>query len=153
GKFANIDWVVSDEPINGDTTTFQPSTTFPSTDNPSTDKRATDNRTLLSTNELSTKELSTNNKEHTSAKLTEDFEKLWNMYPNKQGKKKAKSSYERAIKKGTTNKEIQDGIVRYKKHLKQNDWLKAAHGATWFNNERWEDEYTIENQTKPSVNN
>jgi len=54
GKFAKIDWVVSDEPINGDTTTFQPSTTFPSTDNPSTDKRATDNRTLLSTNELST---------------------------------------------------------------------------------------------------
>ena len=89
------------------------------------------------------------NKEHTSAKLTEDFEKLWNLYPNKQGKKKAKSSYERAIKNGTTNKEIQDGIVRYKKHLKQNDWLKAAHGATWFNNERWEDEYTIESQTKP----
>src|SRR5699024_10638061 len=87
----------------------------------------------------------TDNKENTSAKLTEDFEKLWNMYPNKQGKKKAKSSYERAIKKGTTNKEIQDGIVRYKKHLKQNDWLKAAHGATWFNNERWEDEYGVEN--------
>lgn len=59
GKFAKIDWVVSDEPINGDTTTFQPSTTFPSTDNPSTDKRATDNRTLLSTNELSTNKQST----------------------------------------------------------------------------------------------
>ena len=59
GKFAKIDWVVSDEPINGDTTTFQPSTTFPSTDNPSTDKRATDNRTLLSTKELSTNKQST----------------------------------------------------------------------------------------------
>ena len=153
GKFAKIDWVVSDEPINGDTTTFQPSTTFPSTDNPSSDNPSSDNRTLLSTKELSTKELSTNNKENTSAKLTEDFEKLWNLYPNKQGKKKAKSSYERAIKNGTTNKEIQDGIVRYKNHLKQNDWLKPAHGATWFNNERWEDEYTIESQTKPSGNN
>ena len=97
--------------------------------------------------------INNNSKENTSAKLTEDFEKLWNLYPNKQGKKKAKSSYERAIKNGTTNKEIQDGIVRYKKHLKQNDWLKAAHGATWFNNERWEDEYTIESQTKPSGNN
>src|SRR5699024_2498511 len=101
GKFANIDWVVSDEPVNGDTTTFQPSTAFPSadnpsSDNPSSDNPSSDNRTLLSTKELSTKELSTNNKEHTSAKLTEDFEKLWNMYPNKQGKKKAKSSYERA---------------------------------------------------------
>src|SRR5699024_596215 len=85
------------------------------------------------------------NKDHSSAKLTEDFENLWNLYPNKQGKKKAKSSYERAIKNGTTNKEIQDGIVRYKNHLKQNDWLKPAHGATWFNNERWEDEYGVEN--------
>ena len=93
------------------------------------------------------------NKEHTSAKLTEDFDKLWNLYPNKQGKKKAKSSYERAIQSGTTNKEIQDGIESYKNHLKQNDWLKPAHGATWFNNERWEDEYTIESQTKPSGNN
>ena len=97
--------------------------------------------------------INNNSKENTSAKLTEDFEKLWNLYPNKQGKKKAKSSYERAIKNGTTNKEIQDGIVRYKNHLKQNDWLKPAHGATWFNNERWEDEYTIESQTKPSGNN
>ncbi len=94
------------------------------------------------------------NKEHTSAKLTEDFENLWNLYPNKQGKKKAKSSYERAIKNGTSNKEIQDGIVRYKNHLKQNDWLKPAHGSTWFNNERWEDEYTIESQAKqPNVTN
>ena len=93
------------------------------------------------------------NKEQSSAKLTEDFEKLWNLFPNKLGKKKAKSSYERAIKSGTTNKEIQDGIVSYKNHLKQNDWLKPAHGATWFNNERWEDEYTIESQTKPSGNN
>lgn len=102
------------------------------------------------------KELSTNKqstKEHSSAKLTEDFDKLWNLYPNKQGKKKAKSSYDRAIKSGTTNKEIQDGIKSYKNHLKQNDWLKPAHGATWFNNERWEDEYTIESQTKPSGNN
>ena len=153
GKFANIDWVVSDEPINSVTTASQPSTDLPSSDNPSSDNPSSDNRTLLSTKELSTKELSTNNKENTSAKLTEDFEKLWNLYPNKQGKKKAKSSYERAIKNGTTNKEIQDGIVRYKNHLKQNDWLKPAHGATWFNNERWEDEYTIESQTKPSGNN
>ena len=91
------------------------------------------------------------NKEHTSAKLTEDFEKLWSLYPNKQGKKKAKSSYERAIKNGVTNKEIQDGIVKYKNHLKQNDWLKPAHGATWFNNERWEDDYeSVSNETSDS---
>ena len=81
------------------------------------------------------------NKDHSSGNLTEDFEKLWKLYPNKKGKKKAKASYKRAIKNGTTNKEIQDGIIGYKKHLKRNDWLKPAHGSTWFNNERWEDDY------------
>ena len=93
GKFAKIDWVVSDEPINGDTTTFQPSTTFPSTDNPSTDKRATDNRTLLSTNELSTNKQSTD-KDTTSPKKSkygdaenvlltdEEYKKLKDRFPS-----------------------------------------------------------------------
>ena len=93
GKFAKIDWVVSDEPINGDTTTFQPSTTFPSTDNPSTDKRATDNRTLLSTNELSTNIQSTD-KDTASPKKTkygdaenvlltdEEYKKLKDRFPS-----------------------------------------------------------------------
>ena len=93
GKFAKIDWVVSDEPINGDTTTLQPSTTFPSTDNPSTDKRATDNRTLLSTNELSTNKQSTD-KDTTSPKKSkygdaenvlltdEEYKKLKDRFPS-----------------------------------------------------------------------
>src|SRR5699024_3965035 len=122
------------------------------TQNKDTQNKDTQNKDTINNSSINNS-INNNSKENTSAKLTEDFEKLWNLYPNKQGKKKAKSSYERAIKNGTTNKEIQDGIVRYKKHLKQNDWLKAAHGATWFNNERWEDEYTIESQTKPIGNN
>ena len=122
------------------------------TQNTYTQNKDTQNKDTINNSSINNS-INNNSKENTSAKLTEDFEKLWNLYPNKQGKKKAKSSYERAIKNGTTNKEIQDGIVRYKNHLKQNDWLKPAHGATWFNNERWEDEYTIESQTKPSGNN
>ena len=45
--------------------------------------------------------------------LEEDFEKLWKLYPRKEGKKKAFEAYKRAIKNGTTNKEIQTGIVNY----------------------------------------
>ena len=86
---------------------------------------------------------------HSSAELTDNFEKLWSLYPNKQGKKKAFSSYQKAIKEGTTNKEIQDGIVKYKKHLTANDWLKPANGSTWFGNERWNDEYEVTIQKKP----
>ena len=122
------------------------------TQNTYTQNKDTQNKDTINNSSINNS-INNNSKENTSAQLTENFEKLWSLYPNKQGKKKAKSSYERAIKNGTTNKEIQDGIVRYKNHLKQNDWLKPAHGATWFNNERWEDEYTIETQTKPSGNN
>ena len=130
GKFSSNDWTISDEP-----TTFSPCT-----DNPSTVKPTTDKQTLLSTN--STKDLYI--QKNTSTSLTEDFEKLWKLYPNKMGKKKAYSSYCKAIKKGVTNKEIQSGIINYKKSLAINDWLKPAHGSTWFSNERWEDDYAIE---------
>lgn len=91
------------------------------------------------------KEQSTN--KPSSAKLTEDFEKLWKLYPKKQGsKKKALASYKKAIKSGTTNKEIQDGIVAYKKYLQHEQWQKPANGDTWFNNERWNNEYEIKEE-------
>lgn len=69
-----------------------------------------------------------------------DFEKLWKLYPNKKGKSKALKEYCKAIKKGTTNKEIQNGIVSYKNYLKTVDWLNPAHGSSWFAQERWLDE-------------
>lgn len=87
-------------------------------------------------------------KQVSSNTLSEDFEKLWKLYPKKVGKKKALASYKRAIKKGVTNKEIQTGIVNYKKYLDKTDWLQPADGSTWFNNERWEDE----NYTEPTNN-
>lgn len=80
-----------------------------------------------------------------STSLTESFEEVWKLYPNKKGKKKAIASYKRAIKNGTTQEEVIDGIERYKKHLANNEWLKPAHGSTWFNNNRWEDEYSKNN--------
>lgn len=133
GKFSSNDWTISDEP-----TTFPPYTDLPSTVKPTSEKE-----TLLSTN--NTKDLYIQN--NSSTTLTEDFEKLWKLYPNKQGKKKAFNAYCRAIKKGVTNKQIQDGIVVYKKILASEGWLKPAHGSTWFSNERWEDECVSSNET------
>lgn len=77
--------------------------------------------------------------------LENDFELLWKLYPNKKGKKKAFESYKRAIKKGVTNKAIQNGIVAYKKeiHLLGTPIDKQKHGSTWFNNECWDDDYTL----------
>ena len=86
--------------------------------------------------------------------LSENFEKLWQLYPKKVGKKNAFASYKKAIKEGATNKQIQDGIVGYKKHLERTEWLNPAHGSVWFNQERWNDEYDLppEQQNKKYLN-
>lgn len=75
--------------------------------------------------------------------IQEDFEKLWKLYPNKKGKKNAFAAYKRAVKKDVTNKEIQDGIVKYKKQIEVQGTEPRfiAQGSTWFNQERWNDEY------------
>lgn len=75
-----------------------------------------------------------------------DFEKLWSLYPNKKSKPRAFTAYKRAIKDGVTNKEIQDGILAYKKEIeiKGTDKQFIKHGGTWFNNQGWEDAYDLE---------
>ena len=74
------------------------------------------------------------------------------MYPNKKGKATALKAYKRAIKKGATNKQIQDGIVAYKKHIVEKgieqDYQK--HGSTFFNQESWNDTYSTEQQNTGS---
>ena len=95
------------------------------------------------------------NKDHSSAKLTERFEALWKLYPRKQGKKDALKHYKRAVKEGTTDDEIEAGIQSYVGYIEKNNIDKryVKHGSAWFNQEGWLDEYTTENQTKPSGNN
>ena len=73
--------------------------------------------------------------------VSKRFEKIWKEYPKKQGKKPAFSSYKTALKNGTTDKEIIEGLERYKQHLQQNTWKQPAQGSTWFKQNRWEDEY------------
>ena len=105
-----------------------------------------DNRELLSTKELSTNKPNTNiQKERQSSSddlsIRQRFENIWKDYQNKQGKKPAFSSYKTALKNGTTDDEITQGLERYKQHLKQNTWKNAAQGSTWFKQNRWNDEF------------
>lgn len=83
----------------------------------------------------------------------DDFEKLWKLYPRKEGKKVAYKAYQKAIKNGTTNKQIQDGIVAYKKMLASTERPadKVKMGSTWFNENCWEDEYNF-GTSKQTVN-
>lgn len=90
--------------------------------------------------------INTTSNNNTLASQKSDFEKLWALYPNKKNKSGAFKAYKRAIKEGTTNKQIQDGIIAYKKeiadkHIKP-EYIR--HGSTWFNQYGWEDEYEIQ---------
>ncbi|MHA3065617.1 hypothetical protein [Lacticaseibacillus saniviri] len=79
-----------------------------------------------------------------SSQLEEDFEKLWGLYPRKEGKKPAFAAYKRAVtrsKNPATNKQIQDGIVAYKQQLSQSGTDKKfiKQGSTFFSQEAWND--------------
>ena len=150
GKFGAVDWEVFDEPA------FSPEVENPLAEKPTAGKPLADNRQLLNTNELSTNKLNTNStKDNRSSdkssdrvsekQLEEDFDKLWKLYPRKEGKKKAYEAYKRAIKKGVTNKEIQAGIVNYLKQIKiqGTDKKYIKQGSTWFNGNCWDDEYSV----------
>ena len=109
-----------------------------------------DNRELLSTKELSTNKPITNiQKEHQPSKdgqsTSERFEVLWKEYPRKEGKKKAFASYKRALKNGVTDEEIMEGLEKYNQYIKKEktDRKYIAHGSTWFNENRWQDEYDV----------
>ena len=76
--------------------------------------------------------------------LESDFEKLWKLYPKKIGKKAASAAYKRAMKRPknpTTNKQIQDGIVAYKRIIANSgtDRQFIKDGSTFFNQEAWND--------------
>lgn len=135
GKISGLEWILSDVPIDrhggfpDDGKNRRP-------ENPALQKKNNTKEKLITKekdNKLSARE------------IEEDFEKLWKLYPNKKGKKNALAAYKRAIKKGVTNKKIQDGIVKYNKQIEiqGTEPRFIAQGSTWFNQERWNDEYDI----------
>ncbi len=77
------------------------------------------------------------------AKYEQEFEKLWELYPNKKGKTKSLSKYILARKKGTTYEQVFNGINNYIEYIKKNKILSQyiKHGDTYFNNQCWLDEY------------
>ncbi|MBF0758202.1 helix-turn-helix domain-containing protein [Ligilactobacillus murinus] len=89
--------------------------------------------------------ITSSNNTSKNKQLEEDFNKLWKLYPRKEGKKKAFEAYKRAIKNGTTNKEIQTGIVNYLAQIRVQRTSKQyiKQGSTWFNGECWNDEYNV----------
>lgn len=89
-----------------------------------------------------------NNNSITNKELEEEFNIIWNIYPRKQGKANALKSYMKARKKGVTKETIYNGLQNYINYIKiekiQSQFIKQ--GSTWFNQECWNDDYTIKRE-------
>ena len=75
--------------------------------------------------------------------LEQEFEALWLLYPRKAGKADALRHYKAARKNGTSYDEVEQGIIRYTRHIEdeQTNPQYIAMGSTWFSGHRWEDVY------------
>jgi hypothetical protein len=80
-----------------------------------------------------------------------EFEAIWKSYPRKIGKPNAERSYIKARKEGTTKEEVIDGLNRYLEYIRANrtDTKYIKHGATWFNQRGWTDDYTLPTSQRP----
>ena len=89
--------------------------------------------------------------------LKNEFEKLWESYPNKKSKNKAMKSYVKARKRTknpVTYEQVEKGIEAYTQYIQEKgrDMQYVKHGSTWFNNECWNDDYTVEPNKQSSLN-
>jgi len=71
--------------------------------------------------------------------LHRDFDIFWSNYPRKDSRQNALKAYLKARKKGASSEEILAGLDRYKS-ANGPDFGFYAHGSTWLNGQRWEDE-------------
>lgn len=87
--------------------------------------------------------------------LNMEFEQIWNLYPRKQGRKRAFEAFKRSIKHGASVEEIKAGVQRYVEHIRLNrieqQFIKM--GSTFFTNESWADEYPVNSSENTCGNN
>lgn len=85
--------------------------------------------------------------------LEQEFECLWKLYPNKKGKPNALKSYKkvRTRKKNPVDYDtVANGIHSYLYYIKEmNTSIQyVKNGSTWFNQECWNDDYTVTKDVK-----
>lgn len=108
--------------------------------------KSTDNKNLEIEKEKKTDIISKrNNKSISNGQLEKEFEEIWKLYPKKKSKKTALSHYKTSRNKGATYEEVMEGVIKYNDYIRAEriDAQYIKHGSTWFNQECWNDEYTI----------
>lgn len=87
----------------------------------------------------------------TPAEVEALFDEFWKAYPRKDGKKKARESWDSVCKAGTDPRELINAAVNFTRSRQGEDPRFTPYAATWLNQERWKDEPTfVRNGHRPA---
>ena len=159
GLFKGVEWTISEYPKISQKSEEKPRLENPNMVNPNLEEPNLENQPQYNTNQYNTKETKTKETNiceqsflEKEMPVLEEFQKLWEIYPRKEGKRSALKHYKSAKKEGATYEQVKDGIERYKAFLKKMGWgyEYTKMGSTYFHGRLWEDEY--EQEVKQSDN-
>ena len=116
------------------------------------EKKFRDNNRRVNNTSMNNKE---NKKRKSEEDLKQDFEELWKLYPRKRGKEPAFKHYKRALKEGSTNEEIRQGILNLIEDIRKNKTEERyiPYGSTFFNEKSWNDDMKTETVQQTCGNN
>ena len=78
-----------------------------------------------------------------SSTMSELFEKIWQTYPKKTNKKKAKEQFLKKFKSEEDLDQFKKGYKDYLKYIKLNDWYHPQELFRWIRDDRYNDEYDL----------
>ncbi|EOV3185487.1 helix-turn-helix domain-containing protein [Enterococcus faecalis] len=101
----------------------------------------TENNTLIN----NTKNITKNKKNSVepSSTMSELFEKIWQTYPKKTNKKKAKEQFLKKFKSEEDLDQFKKGYKDYLKYIKLNDWYHPQELFRWIRDDRYNDKYDL----------
>ncbi|NSN11229.1 helix-turn-helix domain-containing protein [Enterococcus faecalis] len=109
----------------------------------------TENNTLINNTKNNT--LNKKNSVEPSSTMSELFEKIWQTYPKKTNKKKAKEQFLKKFKSEEDLDQFKKGYKDYLKYIKLNDWYHPQELFRWIRDDRYNDEYDLSDRTQQTT--
>ncbi|MDQ8630524.1 helix-turn-helix domain-containing protein [Enterococcus sp. FR191] len=106
----------------------------------------TENNTLFNNTENNTK--NKKNSVEPSSTMSELFEKIWQTYPKKTNKKKAREQFLKKFKTEEDLEPFKKGYKDYLAYIKLNDWYHPQELFRWIRDDRYNDEYDLSQTNK-----
>ncbi|WP_142428995.1 helix-turn-helix domain-containing protein [Enterococcus faecalis] len=106
----------------------------------------TENNTLLNNTENNAK--NKKNSVEPSSTMPELFEKVWQTYPKKTNKKKAREQFLKKFKTEEDLESFKKGYKDYLAYIKLNDWYHPQELFRWIRDDRYNDEYDLSQTNK-----